>query len=81
MTEKKDPYLRAPREGEEHAKPAQQEWGEGVETGGPFDHYVHLANGAVVAGHSGGTVYHDAETDTLIPIVRTFPAGKDLPRA
>ncbi len=81
MTEKKDPYLRSGRDGEEHAKPEERTWGEGVITGDDPDHYVHLANGAVIAGSSGGTHYHDAETDTLIPIVQVFAAGRSLPRA
>jgi hypothetical protein len=75
-----DPYLRSGRAGEVHATPARPEWGEGVITGDAPDHYVHLANGAVLAGSSGGTAFHDAETDTLIPIVRVFAAGRELPR-
>lgn len=74
-----DPNLRGPRNGESHPQPVSQEWGEGVVTGDPPDFYVHLANGAVVAGSSGGTHYHDPELG-LIPIVAVFPAGKELPR-
>jgi hypothetical protein len=72
-----DPNLKPARAGEAHATPVQPEWGEGVVTGDPADHYVHLANGAVIPGSSGGTHYHDPEMG-LVPIVRTFPAGKTL---
>lgn len=75
-----DPFLQQPREGEVHAAPEERTYGEGVVTGDAPDHYVHLANGAVMSGSAGGTHYHDAATDTLIPIVRVFPAGKELPR-
>lgn len=75
-----DPNLRAPRAGETHPDPVDtREWGEGVVTGDAPDHYVQLANGAVIPGSSGGTHYHDPEMG-LIPIVAVFPAGKELPR-
>lgn len=72
------PVLRGPRQGEVHARAISQEVSmEGVVTGDPHDHYVHLANGAVVTGCSGGTHYDDPEWG-LVPIVARFPAGKDL---
>lgn len=74
-----DPNLRNAREGEVHKTPVQPEYGEGAITGEPPDHYVHLANGAVVPGCSVGTHYHDPEMG-LVPIVNRFPAGRDLPR-
>jgi hypothetical protein len=72
-----DPNLKSARAGEKHADPVAPQWGEGVITGDPADHYVHLANGAVIPGSSGGTHYHDPEMG-LVPIVSTFPAGKTL---
>lgn len=72
-----DPNLRTPRANEKHAAPPVQEWGEGVVTGDPADHYVHLANGAVIPGNSGGTHYHDPDLG-LVPIVSVFPAGRSL---
>lgn len=74
-----DANLKGPRTGEAHPEPPQRIEGEGCITGDPPDHYVHLANGAVVPGSSGGTHYHDPEMG-LVPIVRTFPAGRELPR-
>lgn len=72
-----DPNIRTPRQGEVHQPRPQQEWGEGVVTGDPPDHYVHLANGAVIPGSSGGTHYDDPEMG-IVPIVRVFPAGRAL---
>lgn len=66
--------LRGPRAGEQHAAPPAIEWGEGVVTGDPPSHYVHLANGAVVEGSAGGTHHHDPEYG-LIPIVAVYPKG------
>lgn len=71
--------LRAPRQEETHPAAPTAEFGEGVITGHGPDHYVHLANGAVIPGCSGGTHYHDPDMG-LLPIVRTFPAGRELPR-
>lgn len=65
------------REGESHPAPPVRIEGEGAITGDPPDHYVHLANGAVIPGSSGGTHY-DHPTLGLIPIVRVFPAGRAL---
>jgi hypothetical protein len=73
-----DPVLKAPRD-EVHAQPTAPVEGEGAITGDPPDHYVHLANGAVIAGSSGGTHYHDPELG-IVPIVSVYPAGKELPR-
>lgn len=80
----RDPYaskpqsmLRAPREGQKHPEPPKREWGEGVVTGEPHDHYVQLANGAVITGCAGGT-HHDDPDYGLIPIIATFPAGRYL---
>lgn len=69
--------LRAPREGEKHPTPPRREWGEGVITGEPHDHYVQLANGAVITGCAGGTHYDDPDYG-LIPVIATFPAGRYL---
>ncbi len=74
-----DPNLKPARSGETHVTPPQPEYGEGVVTGDAPDHYVHLANGAVVAGSAGGTHYHDPDSG-LVPIVSVYPAGKELPR-
>lgn len=71
--------LRGPRD-EQHQAPPVQEWGEGVITGDPPDHYVHLANGAVVTGSNGGTHYHDPDQG-IVPIVAVYPAGRELPRS
>ena len=65
--------------GRGYAQPPAPTEGEGVVTGHAPDHYVHLADGSVVAGCSGGTVFHDADNG-LIPIVSVFPAGRELPR-
>lgn len=72
-----DPNVREPRANEKHAEPPKAEWGEGVVTGDPADHYVHLANGAVIPGNSGGTHYHDPDMG-MVPIVNVFPAGRSL---
>lgn len=74
-----DANLKGARATESHPEPPQREWGEGVITGDPPDHYVHLANGAVIPGNSGGTHYHDPEMG-LVPIVNVFYAGRELPR-
>jgi hypothetical protein len=71
-----DPNLRTGRD-EAHAEPPARDYGEGVITGDPADHYVHLGNGAVIAGSSGGTHYHDPKNG-LIPIVSVYPAGRPL---
>lgn len=68
-----DPHLTAPRE-EQHRQPPAAEWGEGVVTGHAPDHYVHLANGAVIEGCAGGTHYHDPERG-IIPIVAVYRKG------
>lgn len=77
---RQDPNLRKPRAGEAYAQPPEREWGEGVVTGDPPDHYVQLANGAVIPGSSGGSHYHDPEMG-LVPITATYPAGRELPRS
>jgi len=74
-----DPNLKPPRENESHPAPPAVEWGEGVVTGHAPDHYVHLANGAVIPGCAGGTHYDDPVLG-LVPIVAKFAAGKELPR-
>ena len=70
----RDPMLREAQRQERYSQPPEAISGEGVKTGPPLDHYVHLADGSVIEGHAGGSVYHDAERG-LIPIVRTFPKG------
>lgn len=67
-----DPNLRSARENEVHAPPVSQPASmEGVKTGHDPDHYVHLANGAVIAGCAGGTHYDDPERG-LVPIVSVY---------
>lgn len=77
-TGQEDPNLRQARD-EQHAAPVTPEYGEGVITGDAPDHYVQLANGAVIPGNSGGTHYHDPKMG-LVPIVAVFPAGRELSR-
>lgn len=79
VADSNDPNLRSAREGETHKAPPQAVEGEGVITGDAPDHYVHLANGAVIPGSSVGTHYHDPDMG-LVPIVNRFPAGKELAR-
>jgi len=74
-----DANLRAARTDQKHPEPPQRIEGEGVITGDPPDHYVHLANGAVVPGNSVGTHYHDPDMG-LVPIVARYYAGRELPR-
>lgn len=75
-----DANLRSARNTEDkHPEPAARIEGEGAVTGEPPDHYVHLANGAVIPGCSVGTHYHDPEMG-LVPIVNRFYAGRELPR-
>ena len=67
-------FTRDPRADERYQAPPERIEGEGVKTGPPHDHYVHLADGSVITGHAGGTHFHDAERG-LIPVVSVFPMG------
>lgn len=67
-----DSNLQAPRDGEVLHRPQSEPSSmEGVKTGHDPDHYVHLANGAVIAGCAGGTHYDDPERG-LVPIVSVY---------